>query len=224
MNRLIAQLRPIGTLRTFRAKESLFFQNEVPQFACVIVSGMVRAYSITPDGEERIAALYGRGDILPLAWALGGADSAVFYYDIVSDARIITVPRQALFEVITASPNLTEVLLTYAGKNYASLLFRITGLTQSRAIDKICYTFYYLLFRFGEKDNGDWYRIDVRLSQTNLADLIGQTRESTAKNIKVLRDAGVIRYKGLRYAVNKSRLEHFLGEDSFSELDLTHEE
>lgn len=223
MKRLISQLRPLGTLKVFRAKENLFFQNEVPRATYIIISGMVRAYSITAEGEERIVALYGRGDIIPLAWSLGGADSSVFYYDVVSDARILVVSKAAIFEAVTAHPELNEVLLTYASRSYASLLFRITGLTQSRAIDKICYTFYYLLFRFGVERQDGWYDIDVRLSQSNIADLIGQTRESTAKNIKILRDARVVSYKGLRYAVHKSRLENFLGEDSFAELDLSHD-
>lgn len=221
MNRLISSLRPHSPIRVFRAKQSLYLQNQTPDQVYLIISGVVRAYSITANGEERIAALYGRGDIIPLAWALGGSDTALFNYDVVSDARIMVVPRDDLMGALAADPELVQCLLEHTGKNYASLLFRITGLSQSRAIDKTCYTFQYLLHRFGRERRGGWYHIDIRLSQASIADLIGQTRESTAKNIKLLKEARIIRYKYMRYLVHKSRLEQYLGDDGFSELDLS---
>ena len=54
-----------------------------------------------------------------------------------------------------------------------------------------------------------------------LAGLIGQTRESTAKNLKLLKDAGVVDYTSSTYTVNKARLEAYLGEDAFRNLSLT---
>jgi Mn-dependent DtxR family transcriptional regulator len=63
--------------------------------------------------------------------------------------------------------------------------------------------------------------IDLRLSQTSLAQLIGQTRESTAKNIKILKNKGIINYRSSIYTVDKAKLEKFMGEDSFRDIDLT---
>ena len=44
---------------------------------------------------------------------------------------------------------------------------------------------------FGTKD-GDTMRINLRLSQRDLADMIGATRESINKEIRVLREKGLV--------------------------------
>ena len=105
-------------------------------------------------------------------------------------------------------------------KSQAELLLRITGLSQSRAAEKICYTLYFLMFRYGVERAPGTYEIDLKLTQGMLANLIGQTRESTAKNLKALKQSGVIDYTSSTYTINKQKLEAFLGEDVFRDLAL----
>jgi len=50
--------------------------------------------------------------------------------------------------------------------------------------------------------------------------LVGLTRESTAKNMKILRDRGIIDYASFTYTVDKAKLEAFLGEDGFRDLSV----
>lgn len=103
---------------------------------------------------------------------------------------------------------------------YTSLLLRVTGLEQSRAIEKIGFTLYYLLFTRGKEFKPGIYRIDVRLSHALFGSLVGLTRESTAKNMKLLRDKKIIDYASFTYTVDKAKLEAFLGEDGFRDLTI----
>ncbi len=221
MNTLLRQLRPHGTPRLFRKRENILFQGEIPRGAYFILDGVVRAYTITASGEERIAALYGKGDVFPIAWAFGEAPNALFYYDAVSDVRLLHIPHEQFIATISSSPETLRAVLTLLGKDYTALLLRVTGLSQSRTIDKICYTLYYLLFRYGQEKTPGEFTINLKLSQSMLADLIGQTREGTAKNIKILREKEIISYSSLTYVVNKKKLEQFLGEDSFRDIKLS---
>ena len=104
--------------------------------------------------------------------------------------------------------------------NYSALLIRITGLEQSRVVEKIGFTLYYLLIKYGVEKKPGIFTLDMKLSQSTLASLVGISRESTTKNLKVLKDKGVITYSSFTYSINKPRLESFLGEDSFRELTL----
>lgn len=186
----------------------------------IVRDGVVRAYTITSSGEERIVALFGKGDIIPLAWALGEAPNALFYYDALSEVRVLTVPRQAFLDVVMNDTELLRTMIKFVTTEYTALLFRITGLGQSRAIEKIGYTLYYLLFRYGTPKAGGKFSIDVKMSQTVIAALVGLTRESTTKNLKILKDKGIINYSNSTYTVNKTKLESFLGEDAFRDLSL----
>lgn len=97
-------------------------------------------------------------------------------------------------------------------------MLRIISLTQSRTLDKLAYSFYYLAHRFGiERENGETV-INIKLSQIMLASMIGQTREGTARNIKELVTMGIISYTGSTYTVYTTRLLALLGEESFRDL------
>ena len=221
MKQLLSQLREVGTLTLHRKGSSLYFQGEVPRYAVILLDGVVKAYTISREGNETIVHLYGKGSILPLAWVNSQSPTALFNYEAVNDVRCLKLKRDDFLHIMSKKPEYLREYLDYMVHNQASMLLRITGLAQSRAIEKICYTLYFLMFRYGiDRGSGD-YVIDLKLTQTLLAELIGQTRESTAKNLKVLKEAGVVDYTSSTYTVNKPRLEAYLGEDSFRNLDIS---
>ena len=186
----------------------------------MVRSGVIRAYTITSGGEERTVSLHGDGDILPMTWVLGVTNNSLFYYEAVTDCRVFQVPRTVFREYLSEKPERMHAMLQQTAMIYTSLLLRITGLEQSRAAEKIGFTLYYLLFTRGKEVTPGMYRIDVRLSHALFGSLVGLTRESTAKNMKQLRDKGIIDYASFTYTVNKAKLEAFLGEDGFRDLSV----
>lgn len=220
MDALIQQLRPHGTMRVVKKGANILFQGEVPRKAMVVRDGVIRAYTITSGGEERVVALFGRGDVFPLTWILGETTNTLFYYDAVSEARLMTISREDFMNAVLESPAAMSALLSFVGNQYTALLLRITGLEQSRAVEKIGFTLYYLLFRYGIEKKPGLYTINMKLSQLMIANLVGLTRESSTKNLKILKDKGIINYSSSTYTVNKQKLENFLGEDSFRDISL----
>lgn len=220
MDSLLPYLKKSATVRRIKKGGNVLFQGEIPRSVMIVRDGVVRAYTITSSGEERIVSLFSKGDIIPLAWALGEAPNALFYYDALSEVRVLTVPKQAFLNTLMNDKELLASMVKFVTNEYTALLFRITGLGQSRAIEKIGYTLYYLLFRYGVEKAGGKYAIDIKMSQTVIAALVGLTRESTTKNLKILKDKGVISYTNSTYTINKAKLESFLGEDAFRDLAL----
>lgn len=218
METLLSLVRDHGTPKLFRAGSSLFFQGEVPRDVYIIQDGIVRGYSISSTGDERITALYGKADIVPLAWVLGGTTASFTYYQAASDTRILAVPKTRFDAIVASQPLASQKLIEATGREYAGSMLRIISLTQSRTLDKLAYTFYYLAYRFGlERENGETV-INIKLSQIMLASMIGQTREGTARNIKELVKMEIISYTGSTYTVYTTRLLALLGEESFRDL------
>lgn len=215
---MLRELKPLGSFRTIAKDGNVLFQGEVPRSVMMVRSGVIRAYTITSGGEERTVSLHGDGDILPLSWALDITSNSLFYYEAVTDCRVFQVPKPAFAEFLAAKPERSAAMLRQTAMIYTSLLLRITGLEQSRAVEKIGFTLYYLLFTRGKEIKPGVFRIDVRLSHALFGSLVGLTRESTAKNMKQLRDRGIIDYSSFTYTVHKAKLEAFLGEDGFRDL------
>lgn len=218
MNSFASYFKAHGTLKTFRAKAPLVFQGEVPRHVFVVLDGIVRAYTITSSGEERIIGLYGKGEVFPLSWALDEAPNALYYYEAMSDARVLAIKKSDFSAGIEENHEAATHLLKLVAHEYTSAQLRITGLTQSRTLEKLAYTFYYLMFRYGLDRGNDTMLINLKLNQTLLANLIGQTREGTARNLKVLVEHGAVSYQGSSYTVHRDKLIALLGEDNFREL------
>lgn len=207
-------------MRVFKKGATLLFQGEIPRHAFIIHSGVVRAYSVKTSGEESIVSLFTKGDIFPLPWLIGTTSNSLFYYEAVDDVRVTCVAKQDFHDVLAKNPQLMNDLLRFVATQYTSLLVRITGLSQSRAIEKISFTFYYLLFRHGVPGDNDVYKINLKLNHAMVASLTGLTRESTTTNLGILKEKGIIDYNRTSFSVNKRRLESFIGEDGFRELQL----
>jgi CRP/FNR family transcriptional regulator len=207
-------------MRVVKKGANVLFQGEIPRKVMIVRDGVIRGYTITSNGEERVVALYGKGDIFPLSWALGETSNTLFYYDAICETRLMTIPKNDFMDAISDHPPALNAMLRFIGNQYTALLLRITGLEQSRAIEKIGFTLYYLLFRYGVEKKPGIYQINIKLSQLMIANLVGLTRESSTKNLNVLKEKGIITYNSSMYTIDKKKLEQFLGEDGFRDLEL----
>lgn len=215
MSKLLQALQPRYTTRFVKKGTMLLYQSEIPRYGLVVKKGLVRAYVITSAGEERIVTLHDSGDILPLSWVFDETRTTLFYYETLTDSEVIAVPKNELMECITKQTEIMHEVFHLNINKYTSLLLRITALEQASAAEKIALTLYYLLLRHGKETQQDTYAIQIKMTQTMIASLVGLTRESTAVNLKLLKRKGIVSYNNFTYTVNKAQIERFVGEDSF---------
>ena len=164
MNSLIDTLRTTSQIRLFKKGSAILFQGEIPRKAFIIRDGVVRAYTVKTSGEESTIALFTKDDIFPLTWLLDATSNSLFYYEAVSDVRVIGVTKEDFNKIVSNSTLRLSEMLRYVNQQYTSMLVRITGLSQSRAIEKISFTFYYLLFRYGVESTAGMHQIDLKLN------------------------------------------------------------
>jgi CRP/FNR family transcriptional regulator len=220
MEDLLEALNPYLTHRTLKSGSTLLYQSEIPRHAIIVRSGFIRAYTITSSGDERIVALYTKGDVLPLSWIYGETKTTLFYYEAGTDTEISLVSKDIFVETVQKSPVFTERIMRYSVNEHTAQLMRITALEQSNASEKVAFTLYYLLMRHGFERKPGYYTIDMKLTQSTIASMVGITRESTAIVVAKLKARGVVSYRNFIYVINKKKLEQFLGEDSFKDISL----
>jgi len=210
---------PDISTRVFKPGEMIYYQGELPHTAYVVKSGLVKMYSISANGEERIVDFNVEGELLASSWIFGNASSTIYYYQALQDCELYELSRSELLEYSyskQAAPHMLDSLTT----QYTASLIRITALEQARARDKILFTFYYLLQRFGKEIVPGWYTIQLSLTHQMVADLVGLTRETTAVELNGIKKTKVLSYKRQKYLVHKNRLLKALGEDSFANVTL----
>ncbi len=220
MEELLHSFGPHTTLRSLKKGSTLLYQSEIPREAYIVRKGFVRAYTITSSGDERTVALHTRGDIFPLSWIYGETKNTLFYYEAGSDVEVTCITKADLTAAIAASSDLTAMLLRFTVNEHTALLMRVTALEQSNAAEKIALTLYYLLIRHGIEKKPGLFTIDIKMTHSLIASMVGLTRESTAVNIAKLKERGVISYSNFIYVVDKVKLEKLIGEDSFKDVSL----
>lgn len=186
--------------------------------AYVLRSGVVKVYTINKAGEEQIVAFQVKQDIFPAPWIFNKSSTTLYYYEALTDCEVLTLPREELRKVLLLNPELLTSTLDYFVTNYTGLLMRVTALEQARAREKIMFTLYYLLFRYGRPTKSGRYTIELGLTHSIIASLVGLTRETTTTELSKLKRQKVLNYNLHKYIVDKGKLERLLGEDSFQDI------
>lgn len=218
MDELQKELAEQGIIRTIKKRTILLYQGEVPRSAYFLRKGIIKVYSINSTGTEQIVSFYVQGDLFPISWIFGKTSSTLYYYESLTDCEILAVDKQTLQHAMFSKSRLLIKVFDYLTTNYTSALLRITSLEQSRASEKIMFTLYYLLFRHGVEIKPGIYSVRLELTHVVIADLVGLTRETTAIELNKLKKSGVVKYDSKEYVINRTKLEHMMGEDSFAAL------
>lgn len=213
------KIKPYAQLRAYKKGANIFFQGEAPRRGVMVSSGIVRSYTITTSGEERTIAFFTKDDILPLSWLMETTTTSLFYYEAVTDVRTLQFTRDEFKTHILGDHQALLSLFDTLSKDQTAAMLRINGLEQSRAEEKVAFTLYYLVFRYGIKGlTDDFYTINFTLRHTTIAGLVGLTRESTTRILSSMQKQGIIDYRSGTYRVHKDLLESHIGEDAFRDV------
>lgn len=218
MEDLQTELEKDGLNRAIKKRTILLYQGEVPRSAYFVRKGIIKEYSINSSGNEQIVSFYVAGDLFPMSWIFDKTSSTLYYYETLTDTEVLAVDKKTLHDTIYSKSRYLMNMFDYMKTSYTSALLRITSLEQSRASEKIMFTLYYLLFRYGHETKPGVYSVRLDLTHVLIADLVGLTRETTAIELNKLKKLGIVKYDSKEYIINRSKLEHFMGEDSFSSL------
>lgn len=220
MQDIIAVVRPVATQRTFKKRSILLYQGEVPRAAFILLDGVIKVYSLNNAGEEQVATFHIKGDFFPTSWIFEKSSSTQYYYEALTDCTVLTAPKEVVREAVTSNPETLRASFDFYVTAYIGLMMRITALEQSRASEKIMFTLYYLLFRYGREVRPNFYKVTLNMTHTTIASLVGLTRETTSTELNKLKRLKILNYNAKEYIINKQALERALGEDSFKDVSV----
>ena len=204
-------------VKKFNKGEILIFQGEAPRSAYIVKSGIIKAYNISVNGDEKPVAFYEENSVFPAAWVYGRLSSAVYYYEAFSkDVEVYVIDRQELVNFIKKSPDILYMELEKLLSDQIGGSLRLNALQHSRASDKLIYTLHYLALTHGESTNTpNVITINLNLTHQDFANLTGLTRETAATELNKLKKLKIIEYgKNQPYTLNVSNL-YLLQNDQF---------
>lgn len=197
---------PGATVLTLAAGAAIYRQGDVCRHAYVLIDGLVMLSRITADGQRLALALLSRGDWLG---ALTGADigrEAEETAEAKGPVQLCRVAHADLRIWLARSPDHAWDLIHRTDAQRRHLMKKLESLVTRDVRARLAETLRELLDRFGEPcDHG--FGIHVRLTQQELADLVGASRPVVSTILNEFRDQGILGYS--RDLICVSRLDAF---------------
>lgn len=180
--------------RTFGAGESIFYQGDPGNAVYVVERGTVRIYVHADEGQEVAVVIYGPGEVfgemslldqLPRSATAEAIEETVLWVMNAQDfdRHLRTSHQLALNVMLTLSTRLRQT--NESVKSLASL--DVTRRVAKRLLS--------LALRQGVQE-GSAVRINSRLTQGDLASLVGTSRESANRALRALQRKGLIDMEG----------------------------
>jgi len=215
----------LGFLRRFPVSRFdkgsiILHQGEVPPCVYVVKKGIIKSYTISDAGDEKPVAFYLDQDITATTWAFKKTAATVYFYEAFTNCEVYCVPRDELQVFIHSTKEVLAQFLDRYITKYVGKTIHTNALEYSKAIDKIAHTLQYLCHNHGRQIEQDIIEIELPLSQQDLANLTGLTRETTGLELKNLQRRGIISFAKRHYVVHMIQLQNVFGEDDFKDVKL----
>lgn len=203
-----ARVRPVGgevlaagiAPRRYRHGEVVLGQGRAVTCLRLVLSGAVRLSAVVPSGREVVVGLLGPGDVFGELALLGGGPSPVEARAVDDQTRIAALHVRTLREIVRRAPACSEELLRLV----ASRLHRTTAaLEEALAHDvpgRVSLRLRELARTHGTVAS-DGVALPPRLTQDELARMVGTTRESVNRTLSTLSARGLVRVEDRRYVL-----------------------
>ncbi|MCV7433668.1 Crp/Fnr family transcriptional regulator [Mycolicibacterium bacteremicum] len=179
---------------TFPRNHTIFVEGEPGDRLYVLIEGKVKVGRRSGDGRESLIAVMGPGDTFgELALFDPGPRTATVAT--LTEVRVAAVPRQALGVWIADRPQIAEQLLRVLARRLRRTNDDLCDMIFTDVPGRVAKQLLDLTKRFGRPD-GDGLRVDHELTQLELAQLVGSSRETINKALSEFANRGWIRQQG----------------------------
>ncbi len=199
--------------RRFQKGEIVLVQGEVPTCIYVIKKGIVKTYNLTSEGDEKPISFDLQGEILPIGWTFHQLRYAQYYYEAFVDCELYCIPRDEYTDFLKSNPQVMYEFYSHQVKTHINFQMRVNALEQSKANNKVINTLHFLCLQFGREMRKDLVKIDLPLTQQELANFMGLTRETTGIELKKLQRKNIITYRRQNYVIRTDKLNELLDEE-----------
>ncbi|MBI2034291.1 MAG: Crp/Fnr family transcriptional regulator [Candidatus Levybacteria bacterium] len=177
--------------QTYKKGEILVRADDDPAGIFYLKDGIVKEYAISEKGEELVVNLFKPPSFFPMSWAINDTPNT-FYFEAVTVANLFRAPKEDVIVFLKSNPDVLFDLLARVYRGTDGILTRLIYLMSGGSKGKLITEILIHAKRFGKtKKNGV---VIVAISQKDLASQIGVSRETVNRELKILREKGVVRF------------------------------
>lgn len=183
-----AELRESVQVITYFQGEAVFLQEDAPEAVYLVADGRIKIVRVTPEGHESILCVRGPGDYFcPVPLLDGGPQLGTAIA--MSNVALLAIEREKFCDLCERSAELKAMVQGDCLAKVRHLLNRLEAFAFRNVQERVAIT---LLDEVQQQQSYTRQPGEVRLTQQELAALVGASRERVSRVLKEMEQAGVI--------------------------------
>jgi CRP/FNR family transcriptional regulator, cyclic AMP receptor protein len=196
----LGKIAALAQVRSYAGREVVVNQGEPARALFAIVRGRLKVAACGPDGKDTVLGIMAEGEVFgEVALLDGGMRSATC--TAIEPCELLVIDRAQFMELLESSPAIAIKLLDVVAQRLRRLSQRSEDAAFLDVPSRLARSLLDLASRFGETVRSSEIRISLKLSQQELGDLVGATRESVNKHLSDWTRQGIVKLQGGRMVI-----------------------
>ena len=188
---VLVPLPEVGQLSSLRRSASIYSQGQAADCLYVVTEGLVKLTRSNQHRGRMILAIYGPGHVIGEEVLTN--DGAKYFADaeVLTNTAVLRVPREALLRALASHSDFGLVLMSTIVEQKLTLAEKVELLCLHDVEYRILHYLAELSTLVKPAVDSEGYQLPI--TQLELADLIGATRETTSTTLNQLERRGLIK-------------------------------
>lgn len=192
----LEQLASVVARRQYRKGDAIFHKEDEGQSLFIVEDGAVRIYLPSAQGADLTLAILGPGDFFGDLSLLDGQPRSAGA-DAMQDTRALVLERSDFLDLMRSRPDAALAIMAVVSRRLRGTDEMASDLAFLDVSGRLAKKLLELASSHGvRRDDGTL--LDVSITQEQLANMIGVTRESVNRNLATFRRIGLISNQGRR--------------------------
>lgn len=206
----ISKISKIAVDVTLKKGETLFWEKDQVDAVYALISGKTAMLRYSGSGQKRIFFILNEGALINEV-AFDNLPVSVVC-EAFENAHLLRMPKLLFLEIMREDFDLTYNVMCSMGKKQRRLYRQLKNTVPIKVDKKLAAKLWKLSKDYGVT-NGQWIRIDLKMSVTNLSYLMGSSRETISRALNKLIDLGIVKWDKKQILVKeKEILEYYRSE------------
>lgn len=185
------ELASFAFIKRYERGKHVFYDQEEVNCIYILLEGIASLYKTNSLGEKKVIFIYGPGNMLNEVMLQ--ELPASINCEIREDALVLVLPKERLWHVMERDGALTRAVMDSMSLKIRRLYRQLKNTTNALSGEKRLAAKFYKLARDYGTVTESGIRIEMNLSITYLAEMVGSKRETVSRQMKKLTEMDLIR-------------------------------
>lgn len=201
------ELKKILKERQLSTKEILFNERDIVDKVYFLKSGKISIFKMSENGERKIIFILRSGEMINEI-SFDNTKSTTIGCEAFDKAIILECMGKDFIKVMEEDFTLTKNILISTQNRNRRLYRQLKNSISIRIDKKLAAKLYRIGKEFGVC-KGEWTLLNVNLTITYIADMLGCKRESLSRAMKILQDEKLVKIEGKKVYIKKDELSSY---------------